>query len=70
MFAFFRYPSPARVRTQAPASGSAEEGEGRRSEASLRATRALLWRDGRPRVWLLLLLACCVLVVIRALMLA
>jgi hypothetical protein len=68
MFASSQYPMPARGRVDPPAS-TFGEGEGHWCEASHAATRALLFPQGRPGAWLLLLAGSCVYVLFEAVLL-
>jgi len=66
MFASSRFPAAAPTRAGV-AAGASAAGEGRESEASGVASAALLWREGRPTVWFLLLAAACLCVLVEAL---
>ncbi|HET8745448.1 MAG TPA: hypothetical protein VFM98_07575 [Ramlibacter sp.] len=65
MFVPSRYPTVSEPAPAEPPATAVQPREGRDSEASRRATAAVLVPRGRPSGWLLLLAACCALVVVQ-----
>jgi hypothetical protein len=64
MFASSQFPMPAARRCVEVASAPPQGGEGRDCEECRKATAELVLPQGRPGGWLLLLAACCALVIV------